>query len=176
MTERYVYGDDERLLPWAEERIPFGSFRDDAHAIGYEKDGRLVAVVVFDTFSTTGCFVHLASEGRKWMSRDFAAVAMAYPFIQCGFPRVTCIVSTNNAMSVRFTRLCGWVQEGVMRGAGNEGEDILIFGMLRRECRWLPPPALWPSRRVGDINGTSTAHDVRFSTEHRHGQISREIS
>jgi hypothetical protein len=151
MTSRFIYGEDDAIAAWAADRIENCTFRDDARAIGHEKDGNLVAAVVYDTFSTNSCFVHLASGARKWMSPEFAQVAMAYPFIQCGFPRISCIVSEANFLSIRFTRLFGWTQEGVLRKAGPTGEDLILFGMLREECRWLPPP-LWPNRRNAAIN------------------------
>lgn len=138
MSSAYVYDRQAELVTWAEARIPFCSFRDDARAIGLEMDGSIAAVVVYDTFSTTNCFVHIASARRKWFSPQFATVAMAFPFLQCGHRRVSCIVSERNRLSLRLTRLFGWTQEGVLRSAGPEGEDVLLFGMLREECRWLP--------------------------------------
>lgn len=178
MTSRFVYGEDDRLISWTESRIAGGKFREDARAIGHEKDGELVAVVVYDTFSTTGCFVHLASGARKWMSREFAVVAMTYPFIQCGMARISSMVSARNILSLRFTRQFGWIQEGVMRCAGNDGEDIILFGMLRSECRWLPPPAIWRPAPIPSISEQSTpAHDVRASLrEHAHDQIGGKVS
>lgn len=147
MSGRLVYGDDERLVRWAEQRIPHHRFRDDAVAIGHERADELVAVAVFDTFSPNSCMVGLAADtgGRpaawRWSSREFAMAAMAYPFLQCGFNHITCIISALNERSLRYTRHFGWVQEGVLREAGPLGEDMMIFGMLRRECRWLPPLA-----------------------------------
>lgn len=147
MTNRLIYGEDERLVRWAEERIPHQQFREDAKAIGHERGGQLVAVCVFDTFSPNSCCVGLAADtsGRlpswRWSSREFAIACMAYPFLQCGFNHITCIVSALNERSLRYTRKFGWVQEGILREAGPEGEDMILFGMLRRECRWLPPLA-----------------------------------
>lgn len=176
MKSRFLYGEDDRLVAWAADRIDRGCFRDDARAIGHEKNGELVAVVVFDTFSTTGCFVHIASGARKWMSREFGIVAMTYPFIQLALPRISCIVSTNNRMSLRFTRQFGWIEEGIMRRAGNDGEDIILFGMLRQECRWLPAPLLWHGGADRAIGRQPVAHDVqRSAAETCNGQILSEI-
>lgn len=141
MTSLFIY-DPERqaeMVAWAEARIPNCRFRSDAVAIGHERDGELVAVVVYDTFTAKSCFVHVASSGRKWNTRDFSIVSMAYPFNQCGFSRINCIISATNRLSLLFTRHFGWKEEGRLREAGAEGEDIIFFGMLRRECRWLPP-------------------------------------
>lgn len=135
---RYIYGEDERLVAWAEARVSHQRFRSDACAIGHERDGELVGVAVFDTFSGTSCVVGLASDGsRRWMTREFAIRVMAFPFLQCGFARITCFVSTLNEASLRYTRHFGWVEEGRLREAGPTGEDMIVFGLLRRECRFL---------------------------------------
>lgn len=139
MTSRYIYDRHDELVAWAEERIPGQHFRDDAVAIGHERDGCIVGVVVYDTFTPGSCCIGLASDGSKrWMTREFAMRAMAYPFVQCGFRRITAFVSERNEASLRFTRGTGWTQEGVLREAGPDREDMICFGMLRRECKWLP--------------------------------------
>lgn len=125
------------MVAWAEERIESCRFRDDAKAIGMERHGALVAVVVYDTFSPISCFVHLAAAERHWFTREFAIRAMAFPFVQCRFSRINCIISANNRLSLAFTRQFGWKQEGVLREAGVDGADLILFGMLRRECRYL---------------------------------------
>ena len=137
---RYLY-DADILVPWAEKRIDRFSARDDAKAIGMAVDRQIVAAVLFDTFTTTSCMVHLASDGSKrFIRRDFGLIrhAMAYPFVQLGLPRITCMISENNSASLRFTRHFGWVEEGRLREAGEDGEDVIVFGLLRRECKWLP--------------------------------------
>lgn len=138
----FVYGNDDICVAWAEARHPV-RFRSDAVAIGRTNDaGELVAVVIFDTFSPTNCNVSVVSDGsRRWFDRRYATVCMAFPFNQCKFPRITAFVSTLNVESLAFSPRFGWVQEGVMRRAGAKGEDLIIYGMLREECLWLPPPA-----------------------------------
>lgn len=139
MSSRFIYDAHEDLVKWAETKIPHHEFRADARAIGHERNGQIVGAVVYDTFSPKSCLVGLASDGsRLWMTREFAIRAMAYPFNQCGFSHISCIVSALNPESLRYTRHFGWVQEGVLREAGPLGEDMILFGMLRRECKWLP--------------------------------------
>lgn len=127
------------MIRWAEARLEGAQFRDDAVAIGNERNGRLCAVVVFDTFSTTSCLVHLVSDGsKKWMTRDFIRAGFAYPFIQCGYRRIATLVSANNEAALKLNQHFGWVIEGRMREDGLHGEDNIVMGMLRRECRYVP--------------------------------------
>ncbi|WP_276200284.1 GNAT family protein [Chelatococcus sp. XZ-Ab1] len=140
------------LLDWAEKCIGI-TFRDDAKVIARVVGGDLRAVVVFDRFSATDCLLHVASSGNgRWFSRELAIRAMAYPFLQCGLPRITAIISEHNAESLRITRKFGFVEEGRMRKAGEHGEDELLFGLLREECRWLPEHGrrLFPAGRSDD--------------------------
>ena len=138
MNAGYVYDRQEELLAWAEARILGWRPREDAVAIGREVDGRLVGVTVFDTHSPTTCFFHLAAGERRWLTKEFIIVALSYPFLQCGYPRLSAMISENNRLSLRLARIGGWVEEGRMRRGGIEGEDIVMLGMLREECRWLP--------------------------------------
>lgn len=134
----FLYDQDERVLPWATARIAHCRFRDDAKAIGAAVDGTIVGAFVFDLFSMNSCFVNIASDGTKrWMSREFVMRAMAYPFLQCGFSRINALISEHNADSIRFCLHFGAQMEGRLREAGPLGEDMLIFGALRRDCPYL---------------------------------------
>lgn len=126
------------MLPWAAERIGISSFRRDAHSIGLEKGGKLVAVVVFDTFSECDCNMHVASDGTKaWMNKALLLSAFAYPFVQLGLRRVTGIVPAKNAAALAFDKNLGFEEEGICRHALPD-DDIIILGLLREKCRFVP--------------------------------------
>lgn len=134
----FIYEDQPRLAAWLEGMIPGVKLRDDAKCIGHERGGRLVSVVGFDTFAQNDCMVTLASDGsRRWMTRDFAAVSLAFPFLQCGFSRISSLVSEHNTAAMRYDLKFGWRLEGRLRKAGAMGEDLFLLGMLREECRWI---------------------------------------
>jgi RimJ/RimL family protein N-acetyltransferase len=138
-VKEVVYEPKDEMIAWAESKIEAGRFRDDAKAIGVRSDGGLTGVVVFDSFTTTGCWIHVASDGsRRWLTREFILKVFAYPFIQLGYPRLNAFVSVDNHASRDFCSGFGFSVEGHLREAGAHGEDLIIFGMLRRECRWLP--------------------------------------
>lgn len=133
-----VYEPVEEMIAWAESTSE-NKYRDDAKAIGLRDETGYRGVVIFDSFTTTGCWVHVVSDGsRRWMTREFILRAFAYPFIQCKFPRINAFVSVRNQPSLDFCDGFGWTREGILRQAGGNGEDLVIFGMLRSECRWLP--------------------------------------
>ncbi|ASV44782.2 acyl-CoA N-acyltransferase [Agrobacterium phage Atu_ph08] len=133
-----VYSPTDEMLTWASGRGGI-KFRDDAAAIGLRSDQGLHGVIVFDSFTTTGCWVSVVSDGgRKWITRELIIKVFAYPFIQLGYPRLNSFVSVNNADAIRFNEHFGFQREGILREAGEQGEDLIVYGMLRRECRWLP--------------------------------------
>lgn len=139
MAFKVVTDCQPAMIRWAEKRLEGAKFRDDARAIGNERDGRLCAVSIYDTFTTTSCLVHLVSDGsKKWMTREFIVAGFAYPFVTCGFSRISAVVSVNNAEALRLNLHFGWVKEGVLREDGEDFSDNILLGMLRRECRWLP--------------------------------------
>ena len=134
-----IYDQQERLLAWACEKIGIDSFRSDATAIGQEKDGELVAVVVFDTFSPTDCAMHIASDGTgRWMNKELLVSSFAYPFIQLGYPRITGIVAESNTKALEFDLKLGFKREGYCRKAAKDGGAIIVLGMLKEECRFIP--------------------------------------
>ena len=123
---------------WAAKKIGIDNFRPDAVTITALKDGNIAAVTVFDTFSGNDCQVHVASDGsRTWLSRQYLHLAFAYPFLQLKLRRVTSLVSEKNAASLNFCQQSGFTQEGRLRKAAERGEDLILLGMLREECRWI---------------------------------------
>lgn len=138
MTTRVIYGEEDRLLRWAQERIGV-IFRPDAYTIGLERNGQIAATVVFDTFSETDCCMHIASDGtRAWMSKELLLRAFAYPFTQLGLPRVTGLVPADNEDALRFDEHLGFVREGYHPKAGPGGKDLISLGLLRENCRFIP--------------------------------------
>jgi RimJ/RimL family protein N-acetyltransferase len=137
MSATLIYGQEERLLPWAQERIGAGPFRRDAYAIGLEREGELVAVVVFDTFSACDAHIHIASDGtRRWMNKELLLATFAYAFTQLKLNRVTGVVPAKNAQAIAFDLHLGFEPEGRCAKALPD-DDIIILGMLRERCRFI---------------------------------------
>lgn len=139
MTTILLYHQEDRLLPWAAERTGGGTFRADAVALGWEQDGILRAVVVYDGFSEADCNMHIASDGsRRWLTRQFLAAAFAHPFQQWGLRRVTALVPADNEAALRFDEHLGFVREGYHPHALPDG-DLVTLGLLKEHCKHLAP-------------------------------------
>lgn len=134
---KLIYGEEDRLLPWAQARAGV-AFRRDAYTMGLEKDGELVAVVVYDNFSDVDCNMHIASDGTAaWMNKSLLVSAFAYPFIQLKLNRVTGMVPAKNEIALKFDEHLGFVREGYHPMACKD-DDLISLGMLRENCRFIP--------------------------------------
>ncbi|OWY39390.1 hypothetical protein CEK28_08710 [Xenophilus sp. AP218F] len=139
MARRIVH-DDTAAIAWVAART--GCAVDSwqtPRAIGLrDADDRLLAAVVYERFSECDCNIHVASdESGHWLTRAFLAQVFAYPFIQCGLRRVTGLVPAKNQRALRFDQHLGFEVEGYCEQA-MPGDDIVVLGMLRRRCRFIP--------------------------------------
>lgn len=140
MDNGLIYGETDWMVEWAKDHGPIFP-RADVTAIGWGTDTDLRAVVLYDNFSACDCGIHIASDGtRKWMSRQFLYATFAHPFIQWGLRRVTGLVASRNTDALRFDKHIGFEVEGVVRHALPD-DDIIMLGMLRENCRWIPEHA-----------------------------------
>lgn len=138
MATEVTYERQDELIRFALEKIGIPGFRDDARAIGLIRDGEIIASCVFECFTQSDCCVHLASDGsRRWCNREYIVRCMAYPFIQLGLRRITGLVPARNTAALNFDLAFGFKREGYIRH-GMPDDDIILLGMLREECRWLP--------------------------------------
>jgi RimJ/RimL family protein N-acetyltransferase len=138
MALEYVYGEDERVSKWAADRI--GVTFQKCTAIGVERNGVLIAAVVYDRYSGNDLCMHVAAvPGAKWATKEAMFRFFSYPFLQLGVERVTGLVATGNAAARKFDEHIGFVYEGTMRRGMADGTDLIVYGMLRDECRWIKP-------------------------------------
>ena len=133
-----IYGQDERVLKWVGDRTDEDDFGPGSIAIGLEEDNELIAGVAFNMYTKASICMHVAAmPGKRWMTRDFLWRSFAYPFIQLGCNRVTGLVREDNFVAQKFDEHLGFKREGLLRRACTDGQNMILYGMLREECRWL---------------------------------------
>lgn len=130
-----VVGDE--VVRWVAHRTnEYGNF-GAAVGIGWARDDRLVAGVVYNEWNGVNLCMHVASDGtRRWLTREFLRVAFDYPFNQAGVRRVTGLVGEGNAEARRFDEHLGFKLETRLTGAHPTG-DLLVYVLWRDDCRWL---------------------------------------
>ena len=140
MTWRIIGDDRFRAIAWAKEH-----FRDTypEHekftALISEFDGDIRGVVFYtDWYPTNSIDMHIAAvAGERWLTRPFLAAAFGYPFLQLNLRRVTGRIAATNERANRFVEKLGFVREGLVRQGWHTGDDLVIWGMLKSECRFL---------------------------------------
>lgn len=106
--------------------------------IGLQKDGRLIAGVIYDDYNGSNVWMHVAAEpGRHWLNRQFLFAVFTYPFKQLNCKRVSGWVEASNTDARRFDEHLGFQQEAVLSSAARDGGDVIIYRMFKEECRFV---------------------------------------
>ena len=122
------------------QRVDCQPFEDFA-AIGLMEDGHAIAGVVYTRLligpsGPNSVEMAIAAEGKRWAHRRTLNVFFGYAFNNLDVNRVTAFTKPDNQSAHNMLTRLGFEHEGTMRSAYPSGEDALIFGLLRRECRW----------------------------------------
>lgn len=129
--------DAERIGPWVCERAGGQWMPGRGTAIGLERDGELVAGVLYEDFNGANVVMHVASDGtRQWLNLEYLHKCFEYPFAQLGCARVTGIVPSANEAALHFDMRLGFEVEARLEGAHPDG-DLIVLRMKREECRWI---------------------------------------
>jgi len=82
------------------------------------------------------CEVFFATTGGRTPVRAVSRRLAEYIFDVCECRRATSRVDVTNKLALRHNRAFGFVQEGRLRQASPEGNDIIVFGMLREDYHY----------------------------------------
>jgi len=106
--------------------------------IGLERDGELIGAIMYENFSGTNVWMHVAGvAGKQWINRLLLKAAFKYPFVQLGCNRVSGWVDASNLKARRLDEHLGFKQEAILEGAAKDGGDVIIYRMKKEECRFL---------------------------------------
>lgn len=132
-----IYGQDKRICTWVAERVAETEFIS-ARGLGLEQGGELIAGVVYENYTGKNITMHVAAvPGKRWLNKDFLYRSFAYPFLQLNCNRVTGLVKADNLEAQKFDEHLGFKREGLLRQACEDGTDLILYGMLKTECRWI---------------------------------------
>lgn len=113
-----------------------GEYTGGGSYVGLEKDGSLVAVVGYEDYNGASVRMHVAGEGRRWMTRDYLWFCFYYPFEQMKVRKILGLVHSANADAIRLDKHLGFVHEATIADAVPDG-DLLILTMTKEQCRFL---------------------------------------
>lgn len=99
--------------------------------MGIEKDGGIIAGVLFNHFE--GSDLHVTLAGHGW-TRSFLTHVGEYVFRQLCCERMTAV--TEQPAIVRIAERLGGQVEGRMRNHFGAGRDAFVVGILKEEYRF----------------------------------------
>lgn len=135
--KRIVWFEHERVMHFVAERVAAVPFENYA-AIGLESDGKLIAGVVFDNKHQAAMQMHVASDGsRHWMTPAYMAACFGYAFNQEKVNLLVGLVRADNVDAQRFDEHLGFKKRGQLPQACTDGMDLIVYGMLKSECRYI---------------------------------------
>jgi hypothetical protein len=136
---RIVTGCDAEISQWIGGHLQTTL---GAGAVGFGEDGKLLCGIHYTVLGWpwASCEMTIYAASPRWCNRTTLHAALSYPFLQVSSRRCGATRAAGNAHARRFVERVGFRQEGVARNAWLSG-DVVIYGMLREECRWLRGPA-----------------------------------
>ncbi len=137
--KRIICDQHEQIATWVFSKIPMATLGDSPYtAIGlFDRRGYITAGTVYCNYTERDVYMHHAQLNPRSLTLHYLREAFRYPFDQLRVHRVTATVAEGNAASLRFVRHLGFVDEGRVREYFENGDDAIILGMLRSECRLL---------------------------------------
>jgi RimJ/RimL family protein N-acetyltransferase len=132
-----IVSDKERIAEYVSRKIDhyyWGNFT----ALGIEKDGQIVAGVLFNDYKkNVKCSIHCAGEGKRWLNRTFLRMVFEYAFNQLGCRVIINYVCSTNKDSLRFTEHIGFKQHGSPIKDATENGDLVLFTYYKQDCKWI---------------------------------------
>ena len=107
------------------------------YTVAFYYNGKLVGGLVCHDLRL-GCDVWwtIYTTNKKWCNRKVLHHIFHLAFDVCKCRRISLGVSRNNMASLSLVKRLGFKFEGYLRGYRDNGEDVILFGMLKNECLW----------------------------------------
>lgn len=105
--------------------------------LGVKMGKQLIAGIVFhDIRPRTDVWLTIFSTDKRWCNKRVlrAIFDIAFNFLECR--RASVRVDAFNKKSRKLVEALGFIKEGVLRRFEDNGNDGIIYSMLKNECVW----------------------------------------
>jgi RimJ/RimL family protein N-acetyltransferase len=136
MAKRVVIDQKNRVGAWVYQRVGGMYLPQISQAIGVERDGEIIGGVVFEGWNGASMKIHVAGEGKYWMTREFLRTIFGYAFLQHKAKKLIGVVESTNTKALRFDLKIGFRVEAVIKDAAENG-DLLLLTMTKDQCRFI---------------------------------------
>jgi len=140
-----VWEDQEEINKWISSQRGGYCWPNSFQALGWERDGQLVAAMAIYDCNGPNAMLNLAITG-KFFPRGLLKAGLTYCFAQLKLKRLTCPIESDNIPSQTLVRHFGAKLEATLRDAGKSG-DMLIYTLFPEDC------AIWRK-----LNGQGYKH------------------
>lgn len=127
--------DFDLVSEWVSERTGCTIPREGT-AIGWEREGKLVAGVMYEDFTGTCITATIAIEEGSTVPRGFIQKIFDYPFNQLLCRKILACVEQTNEASRRLVERMGFVKEAVIFDAFPDGA-MIIYSVTPETSRYL---------------------------------------
>ena len=126
---------NDEAVAWAKGVIGIDGITKDVTTVSMVDDkDEFLAVTVFSAHTGTNIDMHIAARPKShWLSRSFFNASFELPFRVLQVPRVTGLIRAKNLDAQRFASRLGFQYEGRLRKAFPDGEDLILYSLLREE-------------------------------------------
>ena len=134
----YVHG--EMVVDWVINRISDKLGFDNPIGMGVVNgDGEIVVGVVLDNYrvESNSICASFAIDDKRAFTRKVIKDMFSTTFNQIGVNRVSVMVEHDNYKSKKAVEFLGFEREGIMREASYNKKDLVVYGMLKRDCKWI---------------------------------------
>lgn len=138
-----VYGQDEIISAWVARQLKQpDDYFNPCRAIGIMKDDDIIAGVIYNNQQKHQGIpfmleMSIASVDKRWATRHNLKALFSYPFAQLRLERVNTQCDSSDKGLIMFNKRLGFKPEGLHKGALAGGGDVVSFGMLKGDCKWL---------------------------------------
>lgn len=119
---------------WVAKKLDRGYFAERSTAIGLERDGKIVAGVIYENYCFSSVFCHIAVDGR--LNSRFLHSIFDYPFNVCGVSKIIVAIAEDNHKSQKLVENMGFEVEAVIEDALPSGK-MYFYTMSKKDCRFL---------------------------------------
>jgi RimJ/RimL family protein N-acetyltransferase len=135
VPSKIVFGT-ARVLEFINRHRPL-EFIQGMRGIGLERDGELIAGIIYEGWNYQSIWAHIAAEpGSQWLNKEYLRFCCNYPYEICNVKFVLGYMDATNTHALRFAKHLGFEEETRIREAATEGGDILILKMRKENCRY----------------------------------------
>lgn len=94
-------------------------------------------VLINDIREGVDCWLTIYTTSPMWAKRHILRYVFGIVFNLIKARRCSVFVSADNQKSLNMCLRLGFKQEGLLRQFRNDGQDCIMLGMLKSECKWI---------------------------------------